>query len=246
MRTLILSIAALLLLISNAAAEQIAGYSKPPAVPIYELPAASFAAMPNEAPLDYAQRINQLVHFSTYHCGAHEAELGPVSSLVAGRFFAEGLLDFDRFECGLCHQRAYMLTKVLDHPGIENAIVLAFEGHVVVSAHVEGHQYLIDPDYGVGPIKWDVSQSDRLAAVIAAYSAIAWADVDLVRDILLQTEAAPYYVDLGRLETMQKAAFIADDVAFSPLLWAAGGIALIAAISIIIERSRRRKTKSVV
>jgi len=241
MKRLIAALLAIFLTPAAGAVDtEIAGYSKPPAVALFDLPDAAFGVQPNETPQAYAQRVNRLVHLSTYHCGANEMPLGPVSGLLSGRFFAEGLLDFERFVCGLCHQRAYMLTKVMEHPGIADEVVLAFDGHVVVSVLMDGEQYLIDPDYGVGPILWAADPEDRRVAVLQAYTEVEWADVALVSDILLNSDPSPYYVDLTSLERLQKTTFLADSVVSSPVAWAA--LTLVFGAAYVGRRRRTQKT----
>ncbi|NIQ13941.1 MAG: hypothetical protein GTO02_05915 [Candidatus Dadabacteria bacterium] len=64
-----------------------------------------------------------------------------------------GVLDLKTFRCGFCHQRAFILAKILKDRGIDSAGVLGLSGHVVTVFSENNSLYSVDPDFGVGPVK---------------------------------------------------------------------------------------------
>lgn len=105
-----------------------------------------------EAVLDFVRRANKRVFQSVYHCENLAPEkywLNNIYNSLSGRD-KQGTLAVGLISCGLCHQSAYILARILLDNDIE-ASVLGISGHVIVKFSHFGQIFYIDPDYGVGP-----------------------------------------------------------------------------------------------
>lgn len=49
---------------------------------------------------------------------------------------------------GICGDASMVLSQLLEKRGIDHNIV-AFAGHVLIEATIDGQQYMLDPDYGI-------------------------------------------------------------------------------------------------
>jgi hypothetical protein len=114
----------------------------------------------NESDYDYAERMLETVHNATYHCEAYNFQQSWFTWLSWKTGFYQlipstdfGVLDLKTFRCGFCHQRSYILAKVLRLGGIGSAEVLGVTGHVVTVITINDDLYALDPDLGVGPVK---------------------------------------------------------------------------------------------
>ncbi|TGR17796.1 MULTISPECIES: hypothetical protein [unclassified Mesorhizobium] len=130
--------------------------SKEAAIPISSVPNDALDLEPGESQLGYVKRITETVHNATGHCEPTSYQLSVLEQMVVrlsggpDAFATEGVLVKDRFTCGFCHQRAFLVHQALQQNGIDSE-VFGLTGHVVVRALIEGNQYFTDPDYGVGP-----------------------------------------------------------------------------------------------
>lgn len=108
-----------------------------------------------ESDLDFATRLNLVIHNSTYHCGPQDNRTLAERVLfsLSKQSAEQGLLT-PELRCGLCHQRAYILAKSLANSGL-NTIVFGLNGHVVTLVELSGVRLIFDPDYGVGPFNYD-------------------------------------------------------------------------------------------
>ncbi len=125
--------------------------------PLPEVEQRLFIRANDEPVVPYVQRVNALIHTSTYHCQPGNFSLswieGGLSQLRGRKQFGwdEGILGPELL-CGFCSQRALTLALILDDNGIRDARAYGLNGHVVVRfADDTGKEYLVDPDYGEGP-----------------------------------------------------------------------------------------------
>jgi hypothetical protein len=126
-----------------------------------------------ESDLAYATRLNEYVHRSTYHCPASAIpDLSLLERMIepAG-LFRNGLLVRERFDCGQCGQRVFLLRESLAEAGIQSK-VLGLKGHVVLLMG----DHVLDPDFGVGPFRY--SDPNLYRAADEAYSRFPAIDAD--------------------------------------------------------------------
>lgn len=150
--------------------------------PLKDLPANSFDRVPLEGELDFAQRLPNLIHQSTYNCSPSDFELSfidfalsrPLEIIASVDFgWHEGLLVEEVMLCGFCHQRAFFLTDHLIENNVD-AMTLGLSGHVVTLANIEGTDYLLDPDYGATAINYNLFDEELRVAVFDGYSQSAF------------------------------------------------------------------------
>lgn len=129
---------------------------------------------PGEADLEFATRAMREVHEATYHCNANQSSQTLAAHLAAeavAETASYGYLAPDIMRCGFCHQRAFLLAEFLRRGGISNAQTYALQGHVLTLAQIDGQYFMLDPDYGVGPILYHgptyaAVPDDHYAAVV--------------------------------------------------------------------------------
>ena len=142
-----------------------------------------------ETDMEFLTRTTRLVSESIYHCDYHNTPRVVdwiTSRVFPGAFNDVGLLTPQALPCGFCHQVAYVLARALRNGGVD-AEPMVLNGHVVTIARVGGRRWLVDADFGVGPVEYPVSfsvieaeyrrvtgQDDNWTAQIAAaYSTVA-------------------------------------------------------------------------
>lgn len=131
----------------------------------------------NETLLQFVGRANKATFESIYHCNQvvskkywlensintliNKNGLAIVRSVLGTNklrgFLApeqQGVLSPELISCGLCHQSAYILARILRDNGID-ANVFGLIGHVIVKFKANTGMYYVDPDFGVGPFKVD-------------------------------------------------------------------------------------------
>lgn len=113
----------------------------------------------DEPDYEYAKRMLDTVHHATYHCEAFNFQQSWFTwlSWKTGFYLLSpgvdfGVLDLKTFRCGFCHQRSYILAKVLRRGGISSANVLGLIGHVITVITINDELYALDPDLGIGPV----------------------------------------------------------------------------------------------
>ncbi len=95
-----------------------------------------------------------VVHYATYQCLPDQIGQSwwTYTVHILGLLHEEqGLLSLSSFRCGFCHARAFIFAAALRNGGILDATPLGIHGHVVTTFHVNGEQYVADPDFGVHP-----------------------------------------------------------------------------------------------
>jgi len=126
--------------------------------------------------LDYVARVNRLVHETTYNTHPRDFSLPIITRVLAS--VADPWIDFDwdqglfgaRFVGGYCHQRAIELANILRENGIDDAWAYGLNGHVVTRFSDEGGAvYLVDPDYGAGPFRYDADDAVVEAELMKSY-----------------------------------------------------------------------------
>lgn len=104
----------------------------------------------------FAVRALDVVGQTIYHCEDNRATQSWLLRLAAflrlKKAEDQGLLVPIKLKCGLCHQTAYILARVLRAEGI-SAFQYGLSGHVVTRANLNGEDYYLDPDFSVGPFK---------------------------------------------------------------------------------------------
>jgi hypothetical protein len=153
--------------------------------PVRTIPDAVFDITKGESKLGYVRRVTDMVHLTTYHCEAADYHLSLLDRLflwLSGNpsTFAEGILVKDRFTCGFCHQRAFLVHQILQRNGIKSD-VFGLNGHVVTRADIDGRLFYTDPDYGVGPFPTATENIDQ--AVRENYSMAPQGNLDLLASL---------------------------------------------------------------
>lgn len=128
-----------------------------------------------EPPLHFASRINMLVHTTTYHCAPSDYAFSPIERLAIwadlpsamGSEWSEGPTSRAQLRCGYCHQQAIALAQILRKNGFD-AWAYGLNGHVVTRVDLGGAIYILDPDYGVPPFRYNVF-GDIFQETIKAY-----------------------------------------------------------------------------
>ena len=92
---------------------------------------------------------------------------------------------------GVCGDTSMILNQILDKYGIENDII-AFNGHVVISATIDDQHYVADPDFGVLMSIPLAELSRRPKQVYDAYLAAGYTENDGV--ILVDTYSTKYSI----------------------------------------------------
>ena len=121
----------------------------------------------NESSLSYSQRLTKVIADGIAHIHWFDYPPEQFNQLVPvwenwvlhlmGRF--SGIPEFERYHysspnksmergIGLCGDAAILMHQLLAQNGI-TAKIMSFSGHVVISANVDGQDYIFDPDFGV-------------------------------------------------------------------------------------------------
>lgn len=157
-----------------------------------------------QSDLDFLAQVNRSINSATYNCAPTDSArlIEKFLTIIKPKYFAEeGLLTPKYFHCGFCSQRAYITAKALEIGGIE-AMPFGLNGHVVVRARINGVYWIIDPDIGIGPIKYEEINSKETKLI---YKEIAknhpiWLK-SIYKAIDSQSDDAPY-TPMNRLDTL--------------------------------------------
>lgn len=138
--------------------------------------------------------------------------------------------------CGLCHQTAYFLAKILADNGVPST-AFGLNGHVVTRYEWQGEVFYIDPDFGVGPFE----AGDSLKKSIEiAYAQVA--DKEKVNQVvamyLSEGNNGPYYSMgyLNRYALSQRVSFYLQGVILL-MLYCLGVIFTYKSLSRLSKRS---------
>lgn len=134
--------------------------------------------LPGESDSAFFHRLTQTVYRATYHCEAEESRQSLAASLAADRVpdtAKFGYLDPSILRCGLCHQRAFILSEALKRGGVSNVRTYGLNGHVITLAGADGGYFILDPDFGIGPFPYEGSAYG--AAPTAYYTSAATSDM---------------------------------------------------------------------
>lgn len=217
------------------------GYDRPAGSFLRSIPEQALHKLDNETSLQYVGRLTQTVHHSTYHCEPQEFEPSWLikilfSSPRLATFSSNGILVQRYFQCGFCHQRAYLLYRILRENGIA-AQVQALDGHVVTGITVDGQPYLTDPDYGIGPFLWGDNSEFLRMTIVANYAASPVGDLDTLIRIFTDTSTDETYEDfLDKVHDRQLE--MLDSAQFTAWLLLLFGIAVICLPGVLYRISR--------
>ena len=128
----------------------------------------------DETPVEFAARANKAIFSAVYHCRDISGSTWASQRLGAlGLFgFAEhGVLSPKYLQCGFCSQVSYILSRTLRENDID-AFVYGLNGHVVTVFSEGDSQFIVDPDYGIGP--WEVNISSSVSMSRLASANYAW------------------------------------------------------------------------
>lgn len=195
--------------------------------------------VPSETDLAYVARVNAEIYRATYNCDPDNFVLSIIERALAGvhadDLFDQGILVKERFTCGYCHQRAFLLVSELRSAGL-TAEVFGLNGHVVARVLMGDDYYLTDPDYGVGPMLYAEDEAILKKASLEAYK--AFGNADLVSDMIsTRANNEPYYNRVYDLSLEQSKFFWRSNFA-SSCLAACGAIAGLS--SIMLMRGRQK------
>ena len=113
----------------------------------------------DESAETFLKRVSDVVYDGSFHCDFDSFRLNLLSHaslLIRGLpdevFYTYGILDRQNFECGFCHQRAYVASSILKENGLD-AVPYALNGHVVTKVNSSKRAFFIDPDHRVPVIE---------------------------------------------------------------------------------------------
>lgn len=182
-----------------SAAAPLPGYFGLAGGTLADVPEEQFPRRAQESAARYSARMNQLVHSATYHCEPQDFQLSMLTRLTARMMtrdfdWPQGLIDRSELVCGYCHQRAIVLANILrEFGGIADAWAYSVNGHVLVKFSDKTAAYLIDPDYGVGPFRYDAPDDEVRAEMRAVYRAAIYDNTDmLIEMVLSRRDNFPY------------------------------------------------------
>ncbi|MFU0507711.1 hypothetical protein [Pseudaminobacter sp. NGMCC 1.201702] len=216
----------------------IPGYSSLATVTIQSVPNERFVRSDKETTLGFVSRVSRTVQSTTFNCAPGDFHLSWAERLMwasigSPNIFADGILVRSRFDCGYCHQRAFLVKDLLHDAGIE-AEVWGLNGHVVLRLDHAGQAYFVDPDLGPGPFAVNLDGGPMID-VARVYANSSAANVDALRLIYADASDDAPYGGLEYAAHYQKQVFFYAD-ALVGVLGAAGLLALCA--SAFFVRSR--------
>jgi hypothetical protein len=199
--------------------KNISGYDHISGPTLAEVPRREFHRRSGETNLAYVKRMTMLVHLATYHCAPTDHRLSFIetalekvmSGLRHDPQFAFGLIERKRLRCGFCSERATVLADILRESDFE-ASALGLEGHVATLVVVGGIKYLADPDYGVGPYRYGLTESELRRIYLS--SSIPELTNLVVPMVANRTDDAPYYSMefFDNLKTIRDALFLGSNI----------------------------------
>lgn len=146
------------------------GYHHPIDPPLASLGDARVVRRPGEGERAFAERATQAVFRAHWNCDDAKMRQSWLATALrrvgALPWKPHGNLSLEAHRCGLCHQTAYLLSRVLRRAGIP-ARPWGIGGHVVTRATLEGRDVALDADIGVGPL--DLAEPGLAERAFAAY-----------------------------------------------------------------------------
>lgn len=142
--------------------------------------AQAHAVKKSENLLAEVKAVTRGVFENTEHCEVSDLRLSWLENTILAlnpfsNIFQQGVLVRERFHCGYCHQRSFILLEILQERFERSGAVAHMQGlngHVVLQFEVGGRTFLTDPDYGVGPFEYHREDSVLSTEVTKAYAGI--------------------------------------------------------------------------
>lgn len=193
---------------NTIAPAETAGLSRPPPEDPLSAQIPNFSRFTGESDLTYLSRVSEVVHKATWNCYSHDFRLSLIEQLVTALSFTSlwdhGILVTEEFRCGLCHQRAFQLSRAIASGGLESE-VYGLAGHVVLRVQTSAGSYFADPDYGIEP--FPVGENPE-----AAYVPLPFADAKQIASFYLTTANNEPYAP-GLLEESEARQALAFQIA---------------------------------
>lgn len=195
----------------------------------------------------FLSRLNQAVHRSAAHCAPgldHHWLLRTLAPLIPEleESHKNGIITPYRgaFRCGLCHQSATVLYEILRREGFD-ARVLGLNGHVVTEVRLDSTIYLLDPDFGVGPIRVDGVSTGQLAKDLRQRYGDRGVDaetVEYIANIFLKNEDDHYW-DAAYLHNLRETQvkYLRIQRRVEELILIIGVLIQLVAMTVMIRRS---------
>ena len=95
---------------------------------------------------------------------------------------------------GVCGDHSMILSEILREKGIQNSIV-AFDGHVVVEANIEGSLWTLDPDFGVVIKSSFQSVKHQPGLIKSAYGGEGYSDSEIRALVSTYVNGHPKHFD---------------------------------------------------
>lgn len=152
--------------------------AKLPASQINGLSLQTPGSMPLEGLLAEVGELTRAVFDHSEHCEVTELRLSWLENTILAlnpfsNLFQQGVLVRERFRCGYCHQRAFLLLEMLQagFAGTDATVQMqGLNGHVVLQFVAQGRTFVTDPDYGVGPFEYSSEDSALSQQVSQTYA----------------------------------------------------------------------------
>ena len=226
-----------------------------------EIPDSELSRRQSETIVSYASRVAAAVHFSTYHCEPTDFSLTPIETVISAilerlgkkLFWKEvGLFQKTTLVCGFCHQRAIALSNILRANNVDAwALHLAARtgplGHVLVRFEAEGHEYLVDPDFGTPAYRYDVSTELLRREIELLYADAGGNNTQLIFGLVSNKAGAEIYFApqwIASITRDREIVFTGADV--TALALAVFGLLLIGAPTALRIRSAKRERKAAI
>lgn len=146
------------------------GYHHPIDPPLASLDDPRLLRRAGEGERAFAERVTQATFRAHWNCDDAKMRQSWLATGLRrlGRlpWRPHGNLTLYAHRCGLCHQTAYLLSRVLRRGGV-SARPWGIGGHVVTRATLEGQDVALDADIGVGPLA--LTEPGLEARAFAAY-----------------------------------------------------------------------------
>ncbi|MBR0896503.1 hypothetical protein JQ616_16195 [Bradyrhizobium tropiciagri] len=200
-----------------------------------EVPDAELVRHPSETDdIAYANRVALAVHSSSYNCEPGNFSLTPIERVISGALaqfrlidgkliWSEGLLEKHALICGFCGQRAVIASEILRKNGI-NAWAFGVGGHVLVKFAAGGHEYLVDPDYGISAYRYDVRRGILRGEIVTKYTKAGWTNASQIYGYVSSRADNEDYLNpeyASHIEAMQESVFYyANSIAIGLILLA--------------------------
>lgn len=124
--------------------------------------------------------LTRAVFENSEHCEVSDLRLSWLENAILAlnpfsNLFQQGVLVRERFRCGYCHQRSFLLMEMLQARFERSGAVAqmhGLNGHVVLQFAVQGRTFLTDPDYGVGPFEYHSDDSALSREISQTYAGV--------------------------------------------------------------------------